>query len=127
MEWRNFEDHSHGDIAQYEAWFESLIPAVRAQQLGEIDDLIDAAALGELEDSGDAATPIKPIRLDPEVFELRRRALSKKLRFYHGEPARLPSVLVALHHHIKTNDGQQEEAIKQAVGQYAKGESCDWE
>ncbi|MCZ9881919.1 hypothetical protein [Arthrobacter sp. B2a2-09] len=97
----------------------------RSHELGEIDDLLEAAALGELEDTGDARTPIKPIRSDPEVYELRRKALSKQLRFYHAEPDDLPDGLLALHKHMKGAVSQQEE-IDFAVDRYGSGRPNGW-
>lgn len=103
-----------------DAWIDSLPVFSRNHELGEIDDLFEAAALGELEDTGDARTPIKPIRADPDVYELRRKALSKQLRFYHAEPAEMPEGLVALHKHIKDHGPQQDE-IDFAVKRYSDG------
>lgn len=74
-----------------------LAPFTREIELDEIEELMEAAAYGELWGSADATTPIKPINEHPEIFELRRRALSKALRFYHAEPAAEPSELVAFH------------------------------
>lgn len=52
-------------------------------------------------------TPIKPIWKDPELFELRRTALKKGLRFYHREPVEAPCPLVALHRQMKLDDPPQ--------------------
>jgi hypothetical protein len=103
-----------------------LAPFARAHQQGENDDLLEAAAGGELWDSGDETTLIKPIREDPEIFELRRQALSKKLRFYHGEPSELPRSLVALHRHIKTDNASQQAEIIYASGRYVQGRASIW-
>lgn len=70
---------------------------------------MEAAAHGALWESGDETTPLKTIRQHPEVFELRRKALSKPLRFYHAEPEDRPSALIALHKHIKTGTSEQDE------------------
>lgn len=101
----------------FETWLNSLKPFARLHEVGEIADLFEAAAMGHLEDTGDASTPIKPIRSDPELFELRRRALSKQLRFYHGEPEAYPDALIALHKHLKDAATQQQE-IDFAVNRY---------
>lgn len=79
-----------------------------------------------MQDSGDARTPIKPIWKDPEVFELRRTALKKRLRFYHGEPAEAPHALVALHRHIKLDDPPQQTEIEFAASRYRTGRPAGW-
>jgi hypothetical protein len=68
--WQDYIDDSHQSVAALDAWLQSLASFSRSHELGEIDDLLEAAALGELEDTGDARTPIKPIRTNPD--ELRR-------------------------------------------------------
>lgn len=103
-----------------------LAPFARSIEQGEIDDLFEAASRGELWDTGDVRTPIKPIRLDPEIFELRRTALSKMLRFYHGEPIVLPNSLVGLHRHIKKDDPSQQIEIEHAAARYAHGRRDLW-
>lgn len=79
--------------------------------------------MGSLEDSGDARTPIRPIRSDPDVYELRHKALGKRLRFYHGEPTELPCSLVLLHRHIKCEEFPQQAQINFAVDRYRSGAS----
>lgn len=105
-------------MVAFDEWMGNLPLFEQRIQQGEIDDLFDAARRGELMDTGDGRTPIKPIVSDPEVFELRRKALTKALRFYHGEPERYPEVLVALHRHIKTGRRAQQVEIEYAVGRY---------
>jgi hypothetical protein len=118
--WQYYIDQSHESVLALEAWLGSLPLFSRSHELGEIDDLFEAAALGELEDTGDARTPIKPIRSDPDVYELRRKALSKHLRFYHAEPSEIPDGLLALHKHMK-DSGLQQDEIDFAVTRYADG------
>lgn len=118
--WQYYVDVSHESVLALETWLNSLPAFSRSHELGEIDDLFEAAALGELEDTGDARTPIKPIRADPDVYELRRKALSKHLRFYHAEPDEIPDGLLALHKHMKGSGSQQDE-IEFAVDRYAEG------
>lgn len=54
-----------------------MLPTVRAVLLGEIEDLFEAAANGEIEESGDDYEALKPIVSDPEIYvtalETRRR------------------------------------------------------
>lgn len=126
LEWRHFEDNSHQDIVELEEWLASLSPFARDHELGEIDELFEAAANGDLEDSGDQKTAIKPVTEVPEIFELRRTALTKKLRFYHGEPDELPYVLVALHRHIKTGVGSQNSALAFSISRYRLGSDSLW-
>lgn len=123
--WQWYLDELNDSVIALDSWMQSLQPFSRYHELGEIDDLFEAAALGELEDTGDARTPIKPIRTDPDVYELRRKALSKQLRFYHAEPAELPDSLLALHKHLKSGGVQQAE-IDFAVGRYKTGRNNAW-
>jgi hypothetical protein len=124
--WRDFVDPDDGAVENMDSWIQKLSPFARAHELGEIDDLFDAASQGELWDTGDATTPIKPIREDPEIFELRRTALSKRLRFYHGEPQERQDLLVAVHRHIKSNDDDQQVQIEVAADRYDDGRSSSW-
>ncbi|WP_260300803.1 hypothetical protein [Rathayibacter sp. PhB152] len=126
MTWLDHVDDAHPSMRDLEQWLSSLTPWSRAHELGRVDDLLEAAAAGDLYDTGDERTPIKPIRRDPEVFELRHTSLSKKLRFYHGEPPELPSSLVALHRHIKSTAADQEAQIEHAAERYEGGRSSTW-
>jgi len=122
-----YVDETHPSVVGLAAWLDSLAPFARAHEEGEIDELLEAAAQGELEESGDERTPIKPIRVNPELFELRRKALVMNLRFYHGEPQALPTSLVALHRHIKGRGGPtQQQEINQAALRYAAGRPTNW-
>lgn len=123
--WQEYTDLNHPSVVALDDWLQSLPPFSRNQQLGEIDDLLEAAALGQLEDTADERTKIKPIRADPEIYELRRKALSKPLRFYHAEPAELPDGLLALHKHMKGSGSQQDE-INFSVKRYKDGRPNGW-
>lgn len=118
LQWHDHVDHAHTSVVGLREWLQALAPFARAHEQGEIDDLLDAAARGELQDTGDEKTPIKPIVTKPDVFELRRTALAKKLRLYHGEPPSDASALVALHRHIKVDSKSQKDEIKYAVARY---------
>ncbi|MDT3343871.1 hypothetical protein [Microbacterium aquilitoris] len=126
LAWHDHVDEGHSGVQALDAWLKSLVPFSRNHEQGEIDDLFDAASNGELWDSGDETTMIKPIREDPEIFELRRTALSKKLRFYHGEPAELPKALIKLHRHIKTTNSDQQAQIEHAAERYQDGRATQW-
>jgi len=124
--WRDYVDPSNAKVVELQAWMDGLVPFARAIEEGEQLDLFEAASHGQLEDSGDETTPIKPIVTDPEIFELRRTALSKKLRFYHGEPDELPTQLVSVHRHIKDRNDTQQPEIEHAAARYNQGRPSMW-
>lgn len=126
MEWRDHIDVSNPSVVSMDTWFARLPVFEQNHQQGECEELFEAAAAGELWDSGDETTPIKPINSDPDVYELRRKALNKALRFYHAEPAVLPMSLVALHRHIKTDSAGQQQEIDFAVERYRSGAAVNW-
>jgi len=126
LTWRDYEEKTHPSLVSLNAWLAQLAPFARAHELGEIDELMEAAAQGQLWDSADETTPIKPIREDPEIFELRRTSLSKKLRFYHGEPVEMPAHLVRLHRHIKDGKSSQQIEIEHAAKRYDDGRQSSW-
>lgn len=126
-DWVDYTDPDHEGLHEIEEWLNTLAPFARQIELGRVEDLMEAAAQGRLFDSNDELTPIKPIRRDPEIFEIRHKALTKALRFYHGEPPELPVALVAVHRHIKTSNEQQEGHVKHAAKRYADGRSGLWQ
>jgi len=119
-EWKYWEDASDPSVLAYEAWLATLEPWAAENELGELDDLFEAARLGKLWDSGDETTAIKPIHADPDVYELRKQVLSKKMRYYHSEPAKYPALLLRLHHHIKIDKATQQVEIEKVVARYRK-------
>lgn len=125
-EWMDYTDPSHQGLLEIEQWLQSLAPFAREIELGRVEDLMEAAAQGQLFDSNDALTPIKPVRRDPEIYEIRYKGLTKALRFYHGEPRELPEALVAVHRHIKTSNKQQQAHIEHAAQRYDDGRSHLW-
>lgn len=126
LAWLDYVDAEHFSVIEFDDWIGSLTRVARAHEEGEIEDLFEAAGHGELQDSGDARTKIKPIRKDPEVYELRRKALAKNLRFYHGEPKELPKGLVKLHRHIKVDASTQASEIEYAAQRYKDGRASLW-
>lgn len=126
LTWKSHVDESHPSVVAFDHWLASLAPFARQIELGEIEELMEAAAYGQLWDSADATTPIKPIHEHPEIFELRRRGLSKALRFYHAEPSELPFALVAIHRHIKIGRREQQREIVCAAQRYGLGADDNW-
>ena len=118
MTWHDHVDPEHPSVVALDEWLASLPTFARAHEEGEIDALFEAAAYGELWESADASTPIKPIHYHPDVYELRRKALKKALRFYHGEPEKYPRHLIKLHRHIKTSAKLQQIEIEYAASRY---------
>lgn len=126
LEWRDFQDASHDQYQEVETWLASMTEHQRDHRMGEIDDLFEAAALGELEESSDWKNPISAIRRNPEIFELRQKAGKRKLRFYHGEPDEHSELLVKLHKQLKTDKESQDLAISQAVLRHIGGQRDSW-
>ncbi|MBD8101306.1 hypothetical protein [Plantibacter sp. CFBP 8775] len=124
--WQDLVDTAHPSVVEFTDWLSSLQPFARDFVTGQIAGLMDEASSGRLEDTGDEKTPIKPAHPNPEVYELRSTQLSKKLRFYHGEPNQLPSFLVALHMHIKTTTAAQRPEIAHATSKYVQGAKTNW-
>jgi hypothetical protein len=124
--WRDYRDQERQAAVELDTWMSTLPVFERLHQEGENDDLLEAAARGELWDSGDETTKIKPIVTNPDIYELRRTALTKKLRFYHGEPSELPLMLIGLHRHMKTDNTSQQVEIQHAADRYIAGHPSFW-
>lgn len=124
--WHQHVDLTHESVVALTDWLGSLAPFARSIEEGEIDELFEAAAQGMLMDSADERTPIKPVQIDPEIYELRRTALSKRLRFYHGEPDEHPRMLAALHRHIKSGSDTQQDEIEFAADRFDNGYATAW-
>ncbi|MFZ4894249.1 hypothetical protein ACL9RL_07355 [Plantibacter sp. Mn2098] len=124
--WHDLVDPAHASVVEFTDWLSELKPFARDFVTGQIAGLMDEAASGRLEDSGDEKTPIKPAHPNPEVYELRSTQLNKKLRFYHGEPSQLPTFLVALHMHIKSTTALQGVEIAHATRKYLQSAETNW-
>lgn len=124
--WRDYRDQERQAAVDLDKWMHTLPVFERLHQEGENEDLLEAAARGELWDSGDETTKIKPIVTNPDIYELRRTALTRKLRFYHGEPAELPLMLIELHRHMKVDDATQQAEIEHAADRYIAGRPLLW-
>lgn len=118
-QWILHYDESHQSIKHLNEWLQSLKPFARSMIDGEIEATFELAAKGGLWKAGPRSkSRIEPVWKDPEMYEIRQKALSKPLRFYHGEPAKHPNVLVSLHKHIKVGDDDQQAQIEFAAGRY---------
>lgn len=127
LEWVEFSDPEHEGMVELAAWLNSLHPWARDNEIGRVEALMERAARGQLFESGNRALEtIKPIRTNPDIWELRHKALSKALRFYHGEPAAHPMALIALHRHIKVSDEQQQQHVEFASNRYISGAGSQW-
>lgn len=117
--WVDRVDPANASVVALEDWLATLTPFARDNEEARIEELMEAAAEGLLEESSDAPTPIKPIRTHPDIYELRIKCLSKAVRLYHAEPDADPDVLLALHRHFKGARGlAQQEEIQHAVDRY---------
>jgi hypothetical protein len=129
--WRDYLDEHHDSTTELTDWIESLPPFAQSSVLGQIDALFELAASGQIQ-IGDEGK-LRPIRRDPDLYELKWKLLSKAVRQYHAEPPQYPDDLVKLHIHIKsmrkTSAGTraaQDMEISQAQLRYVTGESSEW-
>lgn len=116
--WHWDHDETHPGVMELQNWMNRLPFFERENQAGILDDLFEGASRGEIVETGDETTPIKPIRRNPDLYELRRTALSKALRFYHAEPSCRPDDLIGLHRHIKHGGKSQQKQIEFATDRY---------
>lgn len=116
--WHCFYRYDNKSVQEVQEWLDSLSVFAAIHEQGRITTLFEIAAQGKLWDTGDYLTQIKPVRSDPEIFELRHTALNRALRFYHAEPSAYPKYLIALHKHMKTGSVTQQEEIDFAVQNY---------
>lgn len=122
--WTYTYDSEHERVKELDDWLENLAPFDRDHYLGQLDGLFEDAAAGKVVDVGDSKTPIKPVRMDPDLFELRHQVLKRKLRFYHGEPEKHPQHLVRLHKHIKRT--QQDGNATREISKQDQDEQMDF-
>lgn len=114
-------DHVDGErecVRELDEWVEAQSPIVRAQTKASIKFLMKRAAAGELWEATDKSVVIKPILYDPDIYELRYKAMTTAMRFYHGEPDGNPLELWKLNRHIKTSGAQQQREIEHAADRY---------
>lgn len=117
--WHYFHDSSHDAVQELEEWLSGLGAFARSDILGTLDSLFERASQGQLWRAGERhKSNIEPIWEDPEMYEIRYTALTRMLRFYHGEPERYPSILLSLHKHIKHDDKDQQKQIEFAAERY---------
>ncbi len=129
--WREYVDEHHDSTIELTDWIESLQPFAQSSVLGQIDALLDLAASGQIH-AGDESK-LRPIRRDPDLYELKWKLLSKAVRQHHAEPPHYPDDLVKLHVHIKSmrktsaeTRAAQDMEISQAQFRYVAGESSEW-
>jgi hypothetical protein len=115
--WHDFVNADHPSVVRLDTFLQELPPFSRIVEEGEIEDLHEAAARGELWESADDFQPLVPIVSDPEIYELRHKGL-RQYRFYHGEPSKYPALLVKLHRHIKDDAVEQQTEIEYAMGRF---------
>jgi hypothetical protein len=131
MRWLEYQDDDDPEEVAVLRWLLSLGEVDRELVIGRIQGLRELAALGEIEDGDEER--LKPVRLDPDLWELRWNELGTLLRQYHGEPAALPDALVNLHMHVKRitrsrrqTDALQDQRISFAFMRYRAGERKAW-
>ena len=126
-EWEDCVDYNHPAVKEVGRILGSLPPDALNHELGRIEQLVDEAKNGLLSDSGDYATKIKPIRRNPDLYELRLKLLEGMemedldnyvlLRIYTADPPDRPKVIQQLHMHDKHGKpaGDQDIQISQAL------------
>lgn len=120
-QWFLYYEDSNQAIRDLNNWLGSLEPFARNLIVGEIEATFELAAKGGLWKAGNRSkSRIEPVRKDPEMYEIRQKAHTKPLRFYHGEPASRPKLLVSLHKHIKTSSADQQVQIDFAAERYRR-------
>lgn len=131
MTWVDFMAEESEGVLGFLHWLSGLEEGDLELAIGRIHALRELAANGELPDDDGR---LKPIRTDPDIYELRWFEYGEHLRQYHAEPPEFPDHLVILHMHIKhlsptsdevTDDLQQQE-INWAVMRYKGGRHRDW-
>lgn len=131
LEWRIFLDEDSDGCRSLAAFLMTLSEADRELAVGSILALRELAAKGEIPEDDDA---IGPVRIDPDLFELRWDMFGALVRQYHAEPQALPDVLVLLHMHQKhlatesdsLTKEMQDQEISYAALRYAAGEKRAW-
>ena len=131
-EWIDFIDYANEFVLEFHNWILGLSEFDRELVIGRILGLREIAANGEI-DNDDGKT-LKPIRLDPDLFELRWDELGTLIRQYHAEPRLLPNSLIMLHMHMKHVAPEsesltrelQDQQISWALMRYRAGETRLW-
>ena len=134
LDWMDFRDDEN---EQTKLALTAILALPEAQQelvIGEILALRERAEMGLIPFGDEDDPDLKPIRSDPDVYELRWRFGSLLLRQYHAEPPELSNALVDLHFHrkdVSSNDDAtisdlQDIEISQAQLRYDGGRSRLW-
>jgi hypothetical protein len=134
MTWVPFQD---AENEQGKAALAAILALPEGQQqlvIGEIVALKERAALGLIPFGDEDDPDLKPIRANPDIYELRWRFGDLLLRQYHAEPPERPDDLIELHFHRKdvsshdddTISKLQDVEISQAQLRYRGGEGSGW-
>lgn len=99
--WRDHIDGNRACVQEYDDFVAKLPPVPRAAAKANLKVLMNRAAQGRLWQADDDSTEIKPVRKDPELYELRWKILTIHARMYHAEPEVAPAELWALNRHLK--------------------------
>ncbi|MFE4468915.1 hypothetical protein ACFRFH_08860 [Leifsonia sp. NPDC056824] len=128
----DFVDDDNDEVVSFFHWLGGLNEVDQELVIGRIKSLRELAAAGDLDEFDEDS--LKPIRRDPDLYELRWDELGTLVRQYHGEPPTLPEDLINLHLHIKhisptsqaLTDDLQNQQISHAIMRYKGGESRNW-
>ncbi len=107
----------------------NLMPVEYELKREEFFDVLDRARMGKLTEG----ELLRPVRLDPVVWELRLGYSGGLYRLYFAEPESDTEILVALRFHEKSLDGTDDEIdaaqeleMDEAIDRLAKGEHNRW-
>ena len=110
-----------------------LTDAARIDRLAAIRQRLSAAAAGTLFEEDESGPPLKPVRRDPSLWEIRWDLAGQPWRLYHAKPALAPGYLVALRFPEKDLAGgdtrvraAQNEHIDCAAHRYNTGRRTLW-
>lgn len=107
-----------------------VTPSEMQLRIAEIEAVIERARFGELVDRDE----LKPIYVDPELWEIRTRINNKLVRIYHAEPQSFTDLMVGLRAHFKWVDGsgreierRQNAEMSHAARRFREGSSRQWQ
>lgn len=133
--WRNYIDHSHVSVKEFNDFLESLSDFDRDELEGRIQALREMASYGTIPKT---SKQFENVSLYPDLFELKWTHHGKHrggahLRQYHSEPEVETRILVALHIHLKNVHGtpseiraNQDQEISFAKLRHEAGRKRNW-